>query len=196
MAKSQSSDDEQTGFGEVIGDAVFLEKVLLAIIRAHPDHPQRNLRTRLNTAMMALVNRKSELDPLPGDIYYRAAKYVELQLLLADVPPRLRKGIFGPGRKKTRAQLVKEAQELFHPGEIHPVRHRKRIDELVSGYYYKKQLLRAAKGKDPSHLEALRLAKLQRCQLARGGCGAHDRCYAQPQADQGGVCEARHRPRH
>jgi hypothetical protein len=160
VAKSNPSYDKQTDFGAFLGDPVFLEKVLFALIQGHPDHPQRNLRTRLNTAMMALVNRKSALDPLPGDTYYRAVKYVELQLLLDDLPAPLRKGIFGPGagRRETRAQLVKEAQEIFHPGEIHSENHRKRIDEIVSGHYHKKQLLRAAKGKGPAHLEALRLA--------------------------------------
>jgi hypothetical protein len=38
------------------------------------------------------------------------------------------------------------------------VKRQKRIDEIVSGYYYKKQLLRSAKGKDPVQLEALRCA--------------------------------------
>jgi len=68
------SDDTETG-GIAFG-ATPLEKLLLAIVRAHPSADGKTDTQRLNTAMKALVGHKASPNPAPGDRDDRALLFM------------------------------------------------------------------------------------------------------------------------
>lgn len=135
--------------GQTFGATVF-ERLLLAIISAHPDHSGKTSKQRLDAAMRTLVGERASPHPEPGNrddralIWMGSERHIDKanrDMYALNLRFKPDKSATPPRKPRSDLALAEQATDLFFGQENAEARHAivNRLREKFSGSYARKQ---------------------------------------------------------